>query len=405
MILSIAWRNIWRSPLRSLIVLAAVCLGLFGGVFSMAFTNGMGAQRIRSGIETQVADMQVHTAIFLKKEEIRDTIPAALSVRQRLAAIPGVASAASRIKLNAMAASATAGTGVVLYGVDPAAERAVSSIATCVTQGAYFRDARKNAVVVGEKLAEKLKVRLRSKIVLTTQAADGTITGGAFKIAGIYKTENSTFDETTVFAQAPDLCALTGLPPGATHEIAVRTTNSRIAPAVTAAAKAQMNGLVIKSWRETSPELALLDSIMTYMMLLFLIIILFALAFGIINTMLMVILERTKELGMLMAIGMTKTRIFFMIMAETVLLSFTGGIVGMLLSAAAIGYFGAHGINLSAVAKGLSAMGYGSLVFPQISVSFYFILSMLIVVTGVISSIYPALRALSLEPAKAIRTV
>jgi ABC-type lipoprotein release transport system permease subunit len=405
MIFSIAWRNIWRSPQRSLVVLCAICLGLFGGVFSMAFTNGMSLQRIRSAISTEVADIQIHSPEFLAKGEILDTIPAPRAVIARLSALPGVSHWSSRIKINAMAASATTGTGVVLYGIDPADERAVSSIADRVGQGGYLADGGRNDIVVGAKLAQKLRVRLGSKIVLTMQAADGAITGGAFKIAGIYKTDNSAFDETAVFSVAADLRVLTGLSKDAVQEIAVRTADSRAAPAAAARLQAMFGSLVVESWEKSSPELALLESIMTYMMFLFLVIILVALAFGIVNTMLMAILERTRELGMLMAIGMTKTRIFAMIMVETVLLCLTGGAAGMAASAAAIAYFGNKGIDLSSVSRGLSALGYGSLVYPQMDVAFYVALSILIMATGIASSVYPALRALRLQPAKAIRTI
>ena len=404
MIFSIAWRNIWRSPQRSLIVLAAICVGLFGGMFSMAFTNGMTLERISSGIANEVADIQIHSPAFLGKGEILDTIPGAAAMERRLSGLPGYSCASSRIKLNAMASSPTTGAGVVLYGVVPSDERRVSSVAARVVQGAYLGNGSRNSIVVGEKLAQKLKLNLRSKIVLTLQAADGTMTGGAFRIAGIYKTDNSTFDETAVFSCASDLRVLTGLGAHAVHEVAVRIADSRVAPMFAAQLRGLFPALNVKSWKESSPDLALMESIMDYMMFLFLMIILAALAFGIINTMLMAILERTRELGMLMAIGMTKARIFSMIMVETVLLCLTGGVSGMLASAAAIAYLGSRGINLASVSKGLSAMGYGSVVFPQINLSFYFVLSILIVLTGIVSSMYPALRALSLQPARAIRT-
>ena len=404
MLFSIAWRNIWRSPLRSLIVLLAVCLGLFGGVFSMAFTNGMTLQRIHSAIAAEVADIQVHAPGFLKKGDIIDTVPGVREVTAYVTTLPGFSCSSGRVRINAMASSATTGTGVTLYGIVPAEERRVSAIADHLVQGGYLTDESANRIVVGEKLAHKLKVRLHSKIVLTLQEVDGTITGGAFRIAGIYKTDNSTFDENTVFALATDVRFLTGLPREAVQEIAVRITDSRAAPAAAALLRGMFPSLDVKSWKESSPDLALMESIMDYMMLLFLVIILAALAFGIVNTMLMAILERTREFGMLMAIGMTRLRLFAMIMAETVLLSVTGGAAGVAASAAAIAYFGGRGISLSSVSRGLSAMGYGALVYPQIDLSFYILLSLLIVATGVASSVYPALRALRLQPARAIRS-
>jgi ABC-type antimicrobial peptide transport system permease subunit len=138
--------------------------------------------------------------------------------------------------------------------------------------------------------------------------------------------------------------------------------------------------------------------------LVFGLIILAALAFGIINTMLMVVLERTRELGMLTAIGMNKRRVFSMIMLESVFLSLVGGIAGMVLSYLMILTTSKTGIDLSQYAEGFGALGYSAQVFPEITPGFFGIVTILIIITGVLSSIYPALKALKLDPAEAIRS-
>jgi ABC-type antimicrobial peptide transport system permease subunit len=137
---------------------------------------------------------------------------------------------------------------------------------------------------------------------------------------------------------------------------------------------------------------------------IFMVIILAALAFGIVNTMLMVVLERTKELGMLTAIGMNKKRVFRMIMLESVFLSMVGGVTGMLISQALIGATARKGINFASYAEGLEAMGYTAHIYPVISTSFFITVTLLIILTGILSSIYPALKALKLDPAEALRT-
>ncbi|HTX87797.1 MAG TPA: FtsX-like permease family protein, partial [Bacteroidales bacterium] len=156
-------------------------------------------------------------------------------------------------------------------------------------------------------------------------------------------------------------------------------------------------------WMELQPELALLITATDRISYIFLAIILLALAFGIINTMLMAVLERTKEIGMLMSIGMSRSRVFRMILLETIMLTLTGGVIGMGVSAGIIAFFHRYGIDLSAVGKGMESLGYETMVYPSIAPSFFFALTIMIIFTGILSSIYPARKALAIEPAKAIK--
>jgi ABC-type antimicrobial peptide transport system permease subunit len=144
---------------------------------------------------------------------------------------------------------------------------------------------------------------------------------------------------------------------------------------------------------------------MDIMMGVFMMIILGALGFGIINTMLMVILERTKELGMLMAIGMTKKRVFIMIMYETIFLALVGGLMGEVLSMFLIKYFGKAGIDLSSMAEGLESVGYSAITYPFLETYRYLQITILVLITGILASVYPAIKALRLNPAEALRTV
>ena len=141
------------------------------------------------------------------------------------------------------------------------------------------------------------------------------------------------------------------------------------------------------------------------MMGVFMLIILGALGFGIVNTMLMVILERTRELGMLMAIGMTKRRVFSMIMYETIFLALVGAVIGEVLSLLLIKYYGIVGIDLSSWAEGLETIGYNAITFPALEPIRYLQITAMVFVTGILASIYPAIKALKLDPASAIRTI
>ncbi len=403
MIAAIAWRNVWRNRLRSGIVIAAIAIGLFGGIFSIAFMEGIAQQTVNASIALQVSHIQLHHPLFLDDEELKYRISGADSILAQLTRNPDVVTAARRYRVRAMASTAGGGTGVEIIGIEPEVEKKVTNVWQKITTGDYFSTGRRNPIVVGERLAGKLKVKVGQKIVLTAQADDGTLTGGAFRITAIFRSDNSLFDETRIFADYRDLSRLLVLPENESHEIALLLRQPQKITSAAGLLASQYPDLKIETWREIAPDLGMLQGLMQQMMFMFLVIILIALAFGIINTMLMAIVERTRELGLLMALGMSKIRLFVMIMLETIFLSLTGGSIGMAVSAAVIHYYSRRGIDLSIVGEGLAAIGYAAHVYPGVAAPFFVILTLLVVLTAILSAIYPARKALKLRPAEAIR--
>jgi len=154
---------------------------------------------------------------------------------------------------------------------------------------------------------------------------------------------------------------------------------------------------------EIRPFLLGLSSMMDQFSVMLLVIILIALAFGIINTMLMVILERKRELGMLMAVGLGKKSLFMMIMLETIFLTLAGTVIGVIISVTLIETTGINGINFAAYAEGFESYGYNAHVYPSLYLSFYIMLTVLVIITAIVSSVFPARKALKLNPAEAVR--
>lgn len=473
MIWSIAWKNVWRNKLRSLIVVASMAIGLWGGVYSVAFMKGMIGQRTEQVINNEASHIQIHHEKFQANNEAEYIMNDVDKILSELENMPEVQAASARTKIMAMANTSGSTAGVMLFGIDPEKEKQVTQLYTQIKDsvGTYFESGKKNRIFIGEKLAEDLKLtkymltqegvnklkeldvpdkivskldslidvpfrnekkysekleeligesdylkyninlkkvavsyKMRNKIILTFQNAEGDLVGGAFKIEGIYKTSNSMFDGRNVFLKNSDLARLTHYPENQAHEIAIMLNDMNKVNDVINQLKEKYPNYDIEGWDELAPDIAMYSNYMDFYNIIIILFILFALAFGIINTMLMAVLERVKELGMLMAIGMNKLKVFAMIMLETIFLSFTGAVVGMILSALLIGHQNKYGFDMSMYSEGMEAMGYDSIIYPVLEPSFYLTVSGLVILTGILASLYPARRALKLNPSEAIRT-
>lgn len=407
LLIKIAWRNIWRSKLRSAVVMLAIASGLVGGLFSSAWMSGMANQRVKDTFSIETSHIQFHNPEFADNFDVKKTILSTEEKLEELSKTEGVKAVTSRLKTSAMAATASKNMGVTIVGVNPKSEKEVFGLYKKIdsTDGDFFDTKKKNSIVISKALAKELKVKLKSKIVLTFQDYNGEITGAAFKVIGIYKTTNSVWDKMHVFVKDTDLRKVLELPKDQSHEIDILLDDYNQAANISEQLQKEYPDILSEDWAKIQPYINFITKYMDVMMGVFMLIILGALGFGIVNTMLMVILERTKELGMLMAIGMTKRRVFTMIMLETIFLALVGALLGELISMVLINYYGKVGIDLSSMAEGLETIGYSAITFPELDSIRYVQITIMVFVTGVLASIYPAIKALKLDPANAIRTI
>jgi len=213
------------------------------------------------------------------------------------------------------------------------------------------------------------------------------------------------FDEMQVFVKKAPLGNICGYDENSAQEIAVLLNNNEnLTEAEDEIKTIAGDKILVRSWKKISPDLGMLTDMMAQYSGYILGIILMALAFGIINTMLMAILERKKELGMMMAIGMNKPKIRAMIVWETVFLTFTGTIVGMTIAQILVSYFGKVGINLAMYAEGFEAVGFEAMLYPALNTGFYIQVVVLTVFTALFSAIFPIRRAIKMNPAEVLRT-
>jgi ABC-type lipoprotein release transport system permease subunit len=364
---------------------------------------GVAAQKINASINNEVSHIQIHNPDFRENYEFQYSLPDAEKMMKDISLLPEVKSVAPRTIITGMIMSAASSAGIKLNGIDPEPEKKTTTLYTKIadSNGVYFSAGLRNPIVISQKLADKLNVRLKSKLILRFQSADGSLIEGAFKICGIYRTSNSMFDEMNVFIRRSDLGSLIGSVP--VHEIAVLLHNDGQTAEVMATLKKMYPALEVMSWKELLPEIGMISAMLGMMNYFILGIILAALAFGIVNTMLMIVLERTRELGMLMAVGMNKSRVFRMIMLESILLSLCGGIAGMIISTFIIWLTSRTGIDLSSLSQGFESLGFDPVMYPEIRPAFYLGTVLMVIITGILSSLYPARKALGINPALAVK--
>lgn len=403
MIATLAWKNTWRNKKRSIIIVLAIALGLWGSLLAGAIWMGWGESMVNTAIDRDLSHIQIHKNGFTRNREITNFIPDGLRILKETQHIPGVKAVSGRTLIDAMAASPVSTFGVKIVGIVPAQAKKVTDIHSLLIEGTYFAGKTRNPIIIGKKLADRLDLKLHSKIVLSFQGLDGSLNYAACRIVGIYKTDSAFFDQSNVFMKQSDLFRLLNSKP-IIHEIAIKTESSRVMPKVYDALKAKYARLAVQTWKELAPDVALTSVAMEGYTYMFLGLILFALLFGITNTMLMAVMERVRELGVLIAVGMKKEMVFGMILLETVLLSITGGVAGIAIGGLSIAYFSHTGIDLFTFVSAKETFVTSTLIYPFLPIGMYIALLVMVVATAILSAVLPAWNAIHIQPSEAIRT-
>ena len=403
-LLKIAWRNIWRNRTRSLVVVISLAIGIWATVFILAVSDSLHIESLKDGIEYKYGHIQIHHPEFIKNEKIELTIPKGDKLLEKIRKDNQVKTATGRNSVSGIIASAGYSSNVKIIGVIPDWEEETTLLKSRLSLGNYFSDSVRNPLIIGEKLAKKLKVKLGNKVVLNFEGKKGTLLTSTFRIIGMYTATQVRDEEMIIYADHKDVTKLAEVE-GQYNEIVIKLKDLEQLENYIQSLKTKFNqpNVLIQDWREANPDMEMISDMIYQLDLIVTIIVLIALAFGIVNTMLMSILERYKELGILMAIGMNKTRVFVMIVMETTLLSVMGGAIGMIIGFITITGFSYKGINLSLFSEGLASWGFNEVVYPTLEPRVYFQITILVILTAIFTSIYPAIKALMLKPNDAIR--
>lgn len=401
----IAARNLLRNRRRTAITVGGTAFSILAYVFLFGYFDGFGEQLIDSSTRYLTGHIQLERVGFRKDFAPELALDQPDVLLERIRSAPSVTAAAPRVQAQALASTAAKSEGILLIGIDPAAERGVTFIHKTLIQGKALEAGDDRAIMIGRKLADKLRVRLGEKIVVMAQAASAELGTAAYRVSGIFATESGSFDSAMAFITLPAAQALLGLG-SRVSTINIRLEDRGALSQSLAELRRRVVGLghVFTPWQELLPqveEMVRLNRVISYIVLA---VALLVVAMAIMNTVFMAVAERTREFGVMMALGTPPAAIERMVVYETLVLMVLASLVGYGAGALLVIYFGQHGIDLSGFFRGYSAIpGLTGIVYPKLFVGHISIPAVALFAGSVLVSLYPAAKAARLDPVRAIR--
>lgn len=401
-LVKIAWRNLWRNPRRSWVLITAVALGVFCFLGTTSLMDGMTLQMVNTTIETQGGHIQIAATGYHQNPTIQKYIADPSRVDTVLSTIPGIHSA-PHVTFSGMATSAGQSAGVQVNGVDPARQPQITTIAASITKGRYLHPDTAGTIVIGEALAKRLDARVGERLVIMSNDLSTDVSAAAYDIVGFYSVSSSGFEQQNVYVHLSDAQQLVGYTDQVTAFSVRLDSGTDLQPTLRRISERIGTGtLEILSWRDRYPVLVTTLEAYDYSVLLLVVILFTAVAFTLINSFLMVIFERIRELGIMMANGTQPRHIRIMLYLEAVFIFLIGAALGTVVSMGVIGYLSARGLDLSAFAAGLQTAGIGTVIYPYIDWTHVGLGFVVIVAMVLLAVLYPAFKASRFNPVDAI---
>ena len=405
--MQLAWRNIWRNPRRTLVILTAVVIGVWSMVFLGALMRGVADQYLQNGIATLTGHIQIHHRGFRNDPVIQNRISDPETVRRTLErTLPPGSHWTERIRVNAIANNARHARGVTLVGIDPDSEAHVSFIGDAVVQGTYLEPDDRYGILVGRSLAEDFETRLDRRLVLMSRDAHGEVASRAFRIRGLFQAEMEATEKRFVFITHSAAREMLDLEKEIT-EVSVLLPSHGQACEVAQAIRKDLDApsLSVQTWQDLLPMVRVMLEIYDTFIFIWFLVVFIAMAFGIVNTLLMAVFERIREFGLLKALGLKPKRIVQGVLLESLMLLLLGTAAGNLLGLLSISALAGTGIDLSSLAAGLEYVGMPRVIFPIIRAFDFILANAVVLVLGLVVSLYPALKAARFTPVEALTHV
>ena len=401
LLITLGWRNLWRHPKRTIVILFAITLGVWFMVISAGMMVGIIEQQVRDTIFNLTGHAQIHHPKYRDDPAIEHSMPPPTPAMLEILNSPKVKQWSSRVRLPAVVMSERESRGVTLVGIDPKHEQGLSFIGEPVVEGRALESVDDDGIVIGRRMAEKLETRVGKRIVVMSQDKNNEVADRGFRIVGLYQADLESTETAYVFTGRKTAQKLLGLGDDISEIALITDSREGLEPLVASLRKAAPN-LESMSWQELEPLIVTALRVYDNFMIIWYLIIFGAMAFGLTNTMLMAIFERTREIGLFQALGMRPRFIVGQVLMETFILLVIGIALGNLTGWFTSDVIFADGIDLTEFARGMESFQMSSIMRFQLEARDLITINLMVIVLGLLSSLYPALKAARYVPVEAI---
>lgn len=408
-ILRLAWRNLWRHKRRTWLTASAIAFITVLMVFLITLQLGSYDLMVDSSLRIFTGQMQVQREGYLDKPQIRTIIPDALTLAQRLRQNPALSGVgiAVRAQSFALAASGTRSFGVQVVGTEPEFEARVSTIPGLIKAGRYLSGASAQEVVLGASLAKNLKVKVGDDLTLLGSALDGSVAATIVPVVGIFESGMRDLDRVLVEMPLRTFQDVFGMGQAA-HAIALLAPDIEQLPLLQREVDRELppaSRLVALDWERLIPGLKQLiqadwtTAWFTYIALIVVV------TFSILNTFIMSVLERTREFGIMLALGATPLRIGTLVFIETALLALIGLLIGLGIGILIAATLSKVGFTYPGLEELMGQYGLPGMIYPKLNATSILLGPAVILAFILLAALYPALRIRKLQPVEAIHAV
>lgn len=405
--LRLAWRNLWRHKRRTWLTLGAMIFCNLLLAFMVTLQIGSYSMMIDNTLRSFVGHLQIQQTDYLKDPKMRSVVPEIADVAELARRALNTQSVAARASGFAMASSAERSFGILITGVQPDFEPKVSSLPGLVTQGRYLTTGAHNEVVIGKLLARNLKVGIGDEITLMGGGYDGSIAAAIVTVVGILESGMGELDRSIAQLSLSDFQEIFAMP-GKGHSVVIGAPDLvSVAPWKEKLSTALVDypGLVVRDWDELQPGLRqaitadMSSSLFMYLVLVVLV------AFSVLNTQLMSVLERTREFGIMMALGLKPSRLSRLVLIETSLMALLGLCLGVFLGFLLVWYLSLNGFSYPGMDEMAEKFNMPARIYPELSLLTLLPGPLVVSAGSLLAALYPALRIFKLQPVEAMRAV